>query len=224
MGQRVLSIAVHPDDETLGCGATLLKHAAAGDELHWLLVSSAHAEEYTAGERALQEKQVAAVKAAYPFASLTWLRLPATRLEMIPLNQLVSAIQEGVARTRPDTVFVPYWGDSHSDHRVSFDAALGVLKSFYMSMHGVRRVLACEVPSETDSGPPGARPAFVPNVFVDVGATLERKLEILSLYEGEVHPHPGPRSLSSVRALARVRGATVGVEAAEAFMLVREIG
>lgn len=89
---------------------------------------------------------------------------------------------------------------------------------------GVRRVLACEVPSETDAGSPVSAPSFVPNVFIDVSGTIERKLEILSLYQSEVQPEPFPRALSTVSALARHRGATIGgVEYAEAFMLLREI-
>ena len=220
---NVMVIAVHPDDETLGCGGTLLRHTAVGDRLHWLIVTSAHPEEWTAEEIATQARQVETVRNAYAFETLDWLRFPSTRMELMPLNKLVTAIRAAVDRIHPEIVYVPHWSDSHSDHRVTFDACMGVLKSFYQKGHGVRRILACEVQSETDAGPPGARPAFTPNVFVDISATLEHKLEILALYESETHPSHGPRSLNASRALARVRGATVGVEYAESFMLVREV-
>jgi LmbE family N-acetylglucosaminyl deacetylase len=88
---------------------------------------------------------------------------------------------------------------------------------------GVSRVLACEVLSETDASPPFAENAFLPNVFVDVSDTLERKLEIMQIYETELHPGFLPRSPSALRAMARFRGATIGVEYAESFMLVREL-
>jgi LmbE family N-acetylglucosaminyl deacetylase len=219
---RVLAIAPHPDDETLGCGGTLLRHRAEGDELHWLLVTDASGPLWDDGYRQLQREQVEAVEAAFPFASLTWLRQPSTRLDALPMADLVEAIRDVIVAVRPDTVYVPNRSDAHSDHRVVFRAATAALKSFYLGGLGVRRVLAFESPSETDAAPALAEDAFVPNVFVDVSSTLERKLELFQLYASEVHPGHGPRSLSAVRAIARHRGAAVNVEYAEAFMLLME--
>jgi LmbE family N-acetylglucosaminyl deacetylase len=163
------------------------------------------------------------VRAAYPFASFDWLKFPAAGFERQPLGEAVAQIREVVARVRPHTVFVPNRSDAHSDHRVAFQTIHAVVKSFYMRTLGVRRVLACEVISETDAAAPLPEGAFIPNVFVDISSTLERKLEIMSLYRTELHPEPMPRSLSAIRALARVRGATIAAQYAEAFMLVREI-
>ena len=148
---RVLTISVHPDDETLGCGGTLLRHAGAGDTLHWLLITAVHPEEYSDEQIAQQEQQVAAVQAAYPFSSLDWLKLPATRVEQQPLGLMIKEIRKVVERIHPEQVFVPTHADVHSDHRVVFDASMSVLKAFYMRELGVQRVLACEVLSETES-------------------------------------------------------------------------
>ena len=218
---KVLTIAVHPDDETLGCGGTMLKMAAEGDTLHWLVVTSAQAPQFSAEQIAQQARQVAAVQAAFPFATLDWLKFPTTRLDMLPLNDLVGAIRAVVARLRPETVFVPNRADVHSDHQVAFQASQAVLKSFHQSALGVRQVLACEVLSETDAAAPLAERVFLPNMFVDVSATFARKLEIMRLYESEVQAEPMPRSPSAIQAQARVRGATIGVHYAEAFMLLR---
>lgn len=220
---NVLSIAVHPDDETLGCGGTLLGHASAGDELHWLLVTAAHEPDYSPALLTQQANQVLLVEKAYPFDSLNWLKLPTSKLESIPLDTLINSIRQFVERVRPEVVFVPNRSDAHSDHRIVSLAALAVLKPYYMRSLGVQRVLACEVPSETDATAPLVENVFVPNVFVDVSKTLQRKLEIMSLYQTELHSDPLPRGLSAIQALARHRGATVGVEYAEAFMLIREV-
>lgn len=220
---NILSISVHPDDETLGCGATLLKHYAEGDSLHWLLVTAIDESKFPVAEITRQAEQVQAVKRAYPFETLNWLKFPTTRLETIPLNVIVNAIRQVVESMRPEVVFVPNRSDAHSDHRIIFQATQAVLKSFYMRLLGIRRVLACEVISETDAAPPMVENAFLPNVFVDVSATLQRKLEIMRLYQTEVQQDPLPRGESAIRALARLRGATVGVEYAEAFMLIREV-
>lgn len=220
----VLAIAVHPDDETLGCGATLLRHAAAGDSLHWMIVTATTAPDFSAERIQTQERQIAAVREAYGFASMHWLRFPSTRLETLPVNSMIGAIRDAVAAVRPEIVYIPNRSDVHSDHRVVFDASMAVLKSFYMRSLGVRRVLACEVPSETDAGPALAEQAFVPSVFVDVSATLRRKLQIMGdVFESELQGALMPRGLSALEALARYRGAAVGVEFAEAFMLMREI-
>lgn len=221
---KVLSIAPHPDDETLGCGGTLLKHAWAGASLHWLLLTAAMPEQYSASQREQGALMVERVKDAYPFASLDWLRFPTTRLEVTPLNDLIGAIRGVVERVKPDVVYVPHTGDVHSDHRVAADACLAVLKSFYLKSLGVTRVLSCEVMSETDASLASKDPPFRPTVFVDINDTLERKLEIFSMFHTEVHPEPGPRSLSAVRAQARLRGSTVGCTYAEAFMLLSELG
>jgi LmbE family N-acetylglucosaminyl deacetylase len=86
----------------------------------------------------------------------------------------------------------------------------------------VQRVLCYEVPSETDFGLDPTKPAFAPNVFVDITPHLEHKLAIVRLFGGEIGLHPFPRSEEGVRALAVVRGAAAGYTAAEAFRLVRE--
>jgi LmbE family N-acetylglucosaminyl deacetylase len=220
---NILTIAVHPDDETLGCGGTLLNYAAQGAALHWLLVTAAHAPEFTPEQIEQQAQQVRAVEQAYPFAALHWLELPSIRLETLPLNQIVVALRQVIEQVRPEVVFVPNRSDVHSDHRVVFQASLAVLKAFYMRSLGVRRVLACDTISETEAAPPLPENAFVPTTFVDVSATFERKLEIMHLYQTEVHPDPFPRAPGAIRAQARYRGATVGVEYAEAFMLIREV-
>ena len=88
---KVMAVAVHPDDETLGCGGTLLKHARAGDSLHWLLVTAMRAElDYTEADMKTQEQQVRAVQARYSFATLDWLKFPTTRMELVSLNEIIA--------------------------------------------------------------------------------------------------------------------------------------
>jgi LmbE family N-acetylglucosaminyl deacetylase len=186
-------------------------------------VTSAHRSDYVEEKIQRSKKQVEAVQLAYPFATLDWLQMPTTRLETLPLNDLVKRLRSIVERVRPEIVYVPNPCDAHSDHRVTGNASLVVLKSFYLPSLGVRRVLVCEVLSETDAAPPFFSLPFQPNVFVDIGDTLERKIEIFSLYSSEIHADPLPRSASAIRAQARVRGASMGLAYAEAFMLVHEL-
>lgn len=219
----VLAVAPHPDDETLGCGGTLLNHRERGDDLHWLIVTRAWEPKYPSGAVQQQAQQVHAVKAAYPFAGTEWLEFQTTRLDTVPMNDLIDRFREVISRIRPEVVYLPSPCDVHSDHRLVFDAAMAVMKPFYLRSLGIRRVLACEIPSETDAGPAAVRGGFTPQVFSDISGTLERKLAIMKLFKSEVQAEPLPRSLSAIRALARHRGATAGMEYAEAFMVVREV-
>jgi len=220
---RVLAIATHPDDETLGCGGTLLKHRNQGDELFWLIVTRAWKPKYSTSAIDQQMQQVRAVEAAYPFARTEWLEFETTCLDRIPLNDLVDRLRASLQKVQPEVVYLPSPADAHSDHRVVFDAAMAVMKPFYMRSLGVRRILACEVPSETDAGAPLVPNVFHPQIFSDISDTLERKLAIMKIFETELHPEPLPRSPSAIRAWARSRGATAGMEYAETFMLVREL-
>jgi LmbE family N-acetylglucosaminyl deacetylase len=219
---RVTVISPHPDDETLGCGGTLLKHKESGDQLDWIIVTRAHSPQWDAALLDRKEGEIAAVAAAYGFDQVVRPGFPTMQLDTLPLGDLISSISDAVAQTKPDQLYLTHAGDIHSDHRLVFDATMSALKSFNRQT-SVTRLLSFETLSSTEAAPANPARAFVPNVFSDVTPFIERKLEIMSLYETELQPFPLPRSLESIRALARFRGATVGLEYAEAFMLIREL-
>lgn len=220
---KVLVIGTHPDDEVLGCGGTLLRLKDEGHEVHWLLVTAMGEGDFPPAARQQQADQVEAAAKAFGYHGFTWLRLPALRLDTLPLADLVQALHAHLSGLQPQWVFIPHLGDAHSDHRIVAQAAHSATKSFYMKALGIQRVLACEIPSETDAAPPLPGQAFLPTLTVDISATLERKLARFADYPTEVHPEPGPRSPSAIRALARSRGAACGLPYAEAFMLIREL-
>ncbi|HET6977566.1 MAG TPA: PIG-L deacetylase family protein [Pyrinomonadaceae bacterium] len=220
---RILVIAPHPDDETLGCGGSLLKHKSDGDSLSWLIATRGHEPQWSAELLERKEKEIANVAAAYGFENTFRLSFPTIKLDTIPLDEIIVAIRDAVTDCKPDIVYLNHYGDVHSDHRVVFEATMSVLKPFYSGQHGVKKVLSYEVLSSTDAAPLNPARAFVPNVFTDVTSVFEKKLEIMALYESELQASPLPRALDSLRALGRVRGATIGAEFAEAFMLVREV-
>lgn len=220
---NVLVIAPHPDDETLGCGGALLKHAAAGDGLYWVVVTKGHEPRWSRETIERREQEIQKVAAAYDCKKLFRLTFPAARLDTLPLGDLLKAFSEVLDEVKPEWIYTVHAGDIHSDHRVVFEATMSAVKSFNFTTAGVKRLMCYETISSTDAMPATAATVFLPNVFCDITPFIERKLEIMSLYKGEVHPYPMPRSLESIRALARVRGATVMTEYAEAFMLLREL-
>src|ERR1700704_3686329 len=121
---KILAIAPHPDDETLGCGGALLRHRAEKDVLHWLIVTQAHAPQSSARLIARKAKEVERVAKAYGMRSVRKLGLPTTRLDGTPMAELIDRLREGIEAVRPDIVYLVHGGDVHTDHHVVFTAAL----------------------------------------------------------------------------------------------------
>ncbi|MBI3320670.1 MAG: PIG-L family deacetylase [Candidatus Omnitrophica bacterium] len=220
---KVLAIAAHPDDETLGCGGTLLKHRAAADQLFWLIATEAAAPRWPSNTIASKRAEVAQVAERYQMRRCFRLGFPAAALEAVPTATIIERVRGVLTHVRPDIIYVVHGGDVQTDHVTLFAALMSALKAFTMAQSGVRRILSYETLSSTDAAPASTAPPFLPTVFSDITPYLERKLSILRLYRSERHANPLPRAPESVRALARYRGATVGVPYAEAFMLVREL-
>jgi len=216
----VLAIAPHPDDETLGCGGTLLRRKLEGAAIGWVIVTSiTEAAGWSTERVARRREEIETVRQMYGFDAVFELGLPTTRLDALPMGDLVERFSQVFKQFEPNEVFVPARSDVHTDHRVVFDCVAACTKWFrYPS---VRRVLAYETLSETEFAL-SATGKFSPNCFVNVTAQLERKLEILRVYESELGSFPFPRSPEAVRVLAALRGATAGYVAAEAFQLLRE--
>jgi N-acetylglucosamine malate deacetylase 1 len=220
MKRDILVVAPHADDETLGCGGALLRHKAGGDRLHWVIVTSMTARGWSSARRRARAAELRRVAGRYGFASVRELGFPAAGLDAVPRAKLIDRMRAAFSSARPHTLYLPYPGDAHGDHRVAFEAAAACAKWFRLP--SLRRVLCYETLSETDAAlDPTAEP-FRPNVFVDVSEHLERKLAILREYKDELGSFPFPRSEEAVRALAALRGASAGFGAAEAFQLVRE--
>jgi len=220
---KTLIVAPHPDDELLGCGGTLLRRVAEGGTVAWLLMTAITEGAGWSVERIQQRAaEIDRVRKGLQVAPhhLYALGFPTAELDRIPMSILVGKISEVFVDFQPDEVLLPYPGDVHSDHRVTFEAASACTKWFrYPS---VKRVLAYETPSETDFGIDPRDSGFKPNVFVDIGEQLDRKIELMKIYASEMGEFPFPRSAKSLRSLAQLRGSQAGFEAAEAFMLLRE--
>ena len=218
---KALVIAPHADDEVLGCGALLAALSRAGLAPEVAIVSQGHPPDYPAGQVAALKAEAARAHAILGVAATHWLGLPAARLDTLPHADLNAAIGRLVAQVRPDTLLLPFPGDIHLDHQLVFRS--GLVAARPAGPHHPRLILCYETLSETNWNAPALTPAFAPTLFADATATLAAKLEAFGAYASQVRPDPHERSLSAVQALARLRGATVHLPAAEAFVLVRAI-
>jgi N-acetylglucosamine malate deacetylase 1 len=224
--KSVLILAAHPDDEVLGCGGTIAKLAGHGAAIHVAFLAdgvfsrqgddkSRHSE--------LRARRISAEKACKILGvkGVHFGEFPDNRMDSVALLDIVRVIESLIAEYRPDTVFTHHAGDVNVDHRRAHEAVVTACRP--QSGHPVKTLMCFEVPSSTEWQLPGSAPVFTPNWFVDVSATLERKLAALDAYAAELRAWPHPRSRQGVEHLARWRGATVGVSAAEAFLLGRQV-
>jgi N-acetylglucosamine malate deacetylase 1 len=219
---RIVVVSPHPDDETLGCGGALLKHIAAGDSVYWMIITSMRIEQgFSEDSIRLRAKEIGQVASAYGFAGVHFLDFPTMTLDTVPKRDLINSVGKFFQSISAQVIYVPYRNDVHSDHSAVFDAAISCTKNFrYPSIRSVR---AYETLSETEFGLRPDDPGFRPNLFIDISPFLERKLEIMNIYAGEMREFPFPRSETTLRAQASLRGSQSGVQAAEAFMLLKEI-
>lgn len=218
---KVLVIAPHPDDEILGCGGTMARLLAEGSQVEVAIVTKGQQPQFPAE---MVEGIRAETKAAHTFLGVSnthYLDLPAAALDRMSATELNATLAKLVQDTQPDTLFLPFVGDIHTDHQLTFLAAMVAARPRHA--HAPRRIYAYETLSETNWYAPGITPAFVPNVFIDISDTLDRKLDAFRCFESQVREFPDERSIEAIRALAVMRGASMYRKAAEAFMLVRQI-
>lgn len=219
---KVLIIAVHPDDETLGCAGTLLKHKKNGDEIHWLLAT--HIKESEGFKKEVVDQRNAEIKeveSLYDFDSTHTLNLSTMRVDEYSMSDLIGKISKVINEIKPNVIYLPFKSDVHSDHRVIFDAAYSCTKSFRYPF--IKKIYMLETLSETDFALSTKEDSFIPNVFIDISDFMDKKLEIMRVYNSEIGQHPFPRSERNLKALATLRGASAGCEYAESFMLLKEI-
>jgi N-acetylglucosamine malate deacetylase 1 len=220
--KKVLFIAPHPDDESFGCGGTIFKHIAAGDQVYWLIVTTGYTRDgFTNESLEKMSHQVSNVSQIYGFTEYCRLEFPTTLLDATPMRDLVSSINTFINRVMPDTIYVNYKYDVHTDHQRVFDAVWSCSKSFRNPF--VKDVLAYETLSETEFTNMVDGSGFRPTVFHDITPFMEDKNRALLGYSSELDAHPFPRSWENVEALAKLRGATINVRFAESFMCLKRV-
>lgn len=219
---KILVVAAHPDDETLGVGGTILKHKANGDQVYWLIITNISERQGFDVEKVFnRQNEIERVNALYGFDGLFKLDYPTMSLTGESLLSLIPKISEIFVNIEPEVIYTMNRSDAHSDHRIVFDAVVACTKSFRYPY--IKKVLMYECISETEFAPSIPERVFQPNYFVDISDYLFLKLDIMKVFESEIGVHPFPRSLKNIESLAIFRGASVGVEYAEAFQLIKFI-
>ena len=228
MTRTALVVAAHPDDEVLGCGGWMARMADEGWHVHVLILAEGATSRMPTRDRegdvVLLSELVLSAQRAGAILGARSVQLEAfadNRMDGVELLDVVKRIEKQVEQLSPEHVLTHHLGDVNVDHAVIHQAVAAACRPLPGS--SVRELLYFEVPSSTEWRPAHSSRAFEPTLFVDVSATLTRKLEALRAYQSEMRPFPHPRSLEAVEHLARWRGATVGCAAAESFAIGRLI-
>lgn len=221
MSERILVIAPHPDDETFGCAGTLLKLKEEKKEVFWLIITGISEQGgFTKEAVSIRQQQLKAISEFYAFGDTLKLDYPTAMLDTVGRKKLIETMAAAIDRVRPDTIFLPWTGDVHSDHRITAQACISCAKTFRRPF--IRKMLVYEVVSETEFAL-ASFSGFVPNSFSDITSYIDKKIKAMRMYQDELAAPPFPRSVENVRALALFRGSQAGCEYAEGFMLIKDL-
>ncbi len=217
----VLVVAAHMDDEALGCGGAIARHAANGDEVHACYMTDSSTSQYVGDDSKLSAKYEQAKEVAdiLGLSQLHHLDFPDMRLDSVPIPDLASGVAEVTRAIAPEIVYTHHPGDRNKDHSLTYEATLVAARPY--PGQTIRRVLTYEVLSSTEWGEQHL--PFIPNCFVEIGDWIEAKIRAMGCYVDELRDPPHPRSLEGIRIHARDRGMSAGLEYAEAFCIVYDI-
>ena len=228
MHKTILVIAAHPDDEVLGCGGSIARFASEGADVHLVFladgVSSRNKNTFSIEisiESGVRRQAVQAAAEILGVKSLVFGDFPDNRIDSVDLLDVVQFIESQVNHHRPSMILTHHASDLNIDHRLVHQATMTACRP--QPGYCVQTVLFFEIQSSTEWQTPASAPVFSPNWFIDITDFMEVRARALEAYVDEIRPWPHSRSFKAVEHLARWRGATVGVSAAEAFMLGRNI-
>ncbi len=214
-------IAPHPDDEILGCGGSIAKHASSGDDVFVVVVTKGEPPIFSEDivERGRNECREA--DALLGVRETIFMDFPAVKLEEVARYELNDRFIRMIQTYYPEVVYIPHRGDMQLDHKLTVDAAMVALRPKYE--HRVRIIYAYETVSETGWDIPNTTNEFIPNCYNDISEYMDRKIAAMNIFQSQLAEYPNARSIEALRALAIYRGTTVGMKYAEAFSVIREI-
>ncbi|MBU2540197.1 PIG-L family deacetylase [Patescibacteria group bacterium] len=227
-GKKILIIAAHPDDETLGCGGTIAKLKKEGSQISCLFLGQGKSSRHLRGKdkkSKIEKEQVALKEEASKAAKILGIskvffeNFPDQQYETIPLIKIIKSIEKVKGQIKPDTIFTHHSGDLNLDHQITLKAVLTACRP--VRGETVKKIYSFEVLSSTEWGIPKRKDCFVPNYFVDISKTLSQKIKALDCYKSELKKYPHPRSLKAIKIIAQRWGTVVGKNFVEAFELIR---
>ena len=224
---NILIIAAHPDDELLGCGGTIARLSREGHNIFVAIlgegITSRFAMREQANPKLIRDLQDCSRRVGQMLGvkDLTFFEFPDNRFDTVPLLDIIKPIENLIMDLQPHTIYTHHGGDLNIDHAILNRAVLTATRPAVAP--SIKTVYAFEVVSSSEWTFQSLNPVFLPNTFVDISKTLETKIEAMKIYESEMRPFPHPRSSKALISNAQRWGSVAGIEAAEAFALIRDV-
>ena len=215
MKKKVLILAAHPDDETLGCGASIAKLSSQNHDIKLLTFTDGESskEKTLNNNRKNCLEKVSKILGIKSFKSGNF---PDNRMDAVPLLDVCKFIEKEVKET-PDIIFTHHPGCLNIDHNIVYRATI---TAFRPQINKEIEINCFEIPSSTEWNPNND---FKSNLFINVENYVEKKIEALKVYDKEMRPYPHPRSYDAVINKLKSNGNEVGINYAEKFQTIRRI-
>ncbi len=222
MKNNVLVVVAHPDDEVLGCGGTLAKHIAAGDDVYILFMTNGISarEDVCYTEQIIRNKGMKNAMSTLGVEQFNCLDFPDNKMDTVPLLSIVKEIEAVISEYQPNIIYTHFLYDLNIDHQLTHQAVMTACRPIDGS--SIKKIFSFEVLSSTEWRS-SSTPKFNGNYIVDISAYWKKKEQVLSCYHDELRDFPHSRSFKCIEALATLRGATHGFDKAEAFQVERII-
>lgn len=222
MSKNILIVAAHPDDEVLGCGGTIARHVSEGDKVNIVYMADGITSRDLQTHKDSEVRQTASHKAQeiLGIQHAFYLEFADNKMDSYPLLDIVQALEKVILQYQPSIIYTHHLGDLNIDHQVTHKAVMTACRP--QPNFCVKKIYSFEVVSSTEWNSPNLHP-FIPNFFVDISQFLDTKLLALDAYQLEMREPPHSRSKEHIKSLTQHRGHSMGLDAAEAFMLLRHI-
>jgi len=223
----ILVVAAHPDDEILGCGGTIARHAQAGDHVSILIlgegVTSRYKNREISNKQKLQDLKIQARDASRIIGAkkIFFSDFPDNSFDSVSILKIIKEIERIKNIVRPNIVYTHHYGDLNIDHKITYEAVLTASRPF--KNETVKEIYSFAVPSSTEWAGIDRKTYFIPDKFVDISKTIDKKIEALKCYKGEMREYPHPRSIKGVKIFAGKYGLEVGLKYSEPFQTIRMV-
>ena len=228
--KRIMIVVAHPDDELLGCGATMnklifehnctIRAVILGEGI--TSRSEQRNVDHVKEKLSVHKSNINTAAEQIGYSSIGVYDFPDNRFDTVALLDIIKVIEKEKDEFSPEVIFTHHGGDLNIDHQRTFEAVMTACRPLKNEI--VKTILTFETPSGTEWRSPSDPHQFLPNLFIEVSDdNLSAKIKGMESYEFEKRSFPHPRSPEALKIQAQRWGIIVGKDLVEPFQLIRSL-